>query len=80
MASVKQIDLDNDGSPEFITVRLCVEEAAYIAKIVGRHSDVTANDVMDNGAAANGALYNALTGEFFNRFWDGGVDDALDSL
>lgn len=75
MAVIKNIEMDDDGEPEFVAVRMTVEELAYIAKFTGAQSDATARGVMPGGAAANLALYECAVGELFNRYYDGGVDD-----
>jgi hypothetical protein len=78
MARLKQIELNADGNPEFITVHLSVVEAALIAKITGAQSPATAEEVMAGGGEASDGLYHAIADDLFNRFWDGGVEEYLD--
>jgi hypothetical protein len=52
-----------------------LEELALIAKLTGQHSSETVEKVMAGGTAANSHLYDFATGDVFNRFWDGGVDE-----
>jgi hypothetical protein len=78
MASVKSVDFDDAGKPEAVTLRLSVEEAAFIATFVGDQSAQTAEVVMPNGGAvASSALYNTLSGQVFYAYWDAGVDGYL---
>ena len=74
MAAVTRIDLDEDGVPESVYVKLTVTEAAFIAKFSGG-TDRQAEEIMPGGGAMAAAeLYSALVGSMFNRFWDNGVD------
>ncbi len=63
---IKNIALDADESPEYITVEMSVAEAKIIASLVGRMS-YSPNETTE--------IYNALVINFFNRFYDEGVDD-----
>lgn len=81
MANVTRIDLDDHSEPEYVSVRLCVEEAALVAKVLGRMAPAEAQEIMPGcGITAHHQVYETLTGDFFNRFWDGGVDEALRDL
>lgn len=73
---VKQINLDDDGQPETVLVRLTREEATYIALLTGRQNGSTSEEVMAGGGVLNGQVYEALTGEFFNRYYEDGVAGA----
>lgn len=73
---VKQINLDDEGLPENIVVRVSRAEAAYIALLVGRQTGETSGAVMPGGAALNSSVYEALAGDVFNRFYENGVEDA----
>ena len=75
MGSIRLIEMDDEGQPEWITVRLSNEEAAFIAKFTGKQSEDSANEVMKGGAVANRMLFETFTGEVFNRYCDGGVDE-----
>lgn len=74
---VKQINLDDDGQPEAIIVRLTCDEAAYLARLTGKQNWTTSEEIMPGGGAHNTEVYDTLTGEFFNRYYEDGVDDAV---
>lgn len=75
---IKRIDLDDAGeSPEFVHVRLTVGEALYLAALTGKQNGVSSEDVMTGGAGFNTTVYHGLTGGVFNRFYDGGVAEAM---
>lgn len=72
MAQIKSIELDDSEDVEFVTVKLTVAEAAFIAVFTGRQTGESANQLMADGAAASSALHEAFTGGVFNRWYDGG--------
>lgn len=72
---VKQITLDDDRNPDTITVEMTMREAAFILKDIGRHSEKTAKEVMRDGDESLENIYLTLSGDVFNRYWDGGVRD-----
>lgn len=75
---IKTIKLGKDGEPSKVVVEMSTLEAAYIAKFTGKQNDPMANEILGSvGPEANSEVYGALTGDFFNRFWDGGVDEAI---
>ncbi|MFF1701225.1 hypothetical protein [Streptomyces sp. NPDC058252] len=74
---IKVLELDEAGNPEFITVRMTVLEAAFMAEVTGKQSSNDAEQVFAGGSAPSHSIYDALVGSVFNRFWDGGVDDYL---
>ncbi|MDX3260791.1 hypothetical protein PV336_16340 [Streptomyces sp. MI02-2A] len=74
---IKVLELDDAENPEFITVRMSVQEAAFLARVTGGHSGDTAEEVLPGGATANRDIYSALVGSVFNRYWDGGINDYL---
>lgn len=74
---VKQINLDDDGQPEEIVVRLTRNEAAYLALLTGKQSGHTSAEIMPGGDGLNSEVYEALTGEFFNRYYEDGVQGAV---
>lgn len=61
---VNSIDLDGDDLPKSVTVTMSVEEAALIAKIMGR---------MRYSSSLTSSIYNGL-GVVFNQFYDSGYD------
>ena len=70
MVIIRRIDLEG-GKPTKIVAELSVEQAAQIAKWTGSLAPAT------GGTAETGELYEALTGDLFNRFWSDGVDGYL---
>lgn len=70
---IRNIALDADEVPETISVDMSVREAALIVRLIGSHSDTQLADTQAGGPATAGEIYGALTGAFFNRFWEDGV-------
>jgi hypothetical protein len=70
---VKQINLNDDGQPEEIVVRLTRDEAAYLALLTAKQSGHTSEEIMAGGHGLNCEVYATLTGEFFNRYYEDGV-------
>ena len=54
--------------PERITAVMTVEEAMFMAQVVGKTR---------GGHPAPHGIYQALIGDVFNRYWEDGVDEAL---
>lgn len=63
---VLSIELGEDELPVEVTVRMTIAEAAAITRIFGRVTPPTPSIA---------AVHNALTGGFFNRFWEAGHTD-----
>ena len=59
-------DLDGEAVPETVTVKMTVKEALWLAIVAGEQ----------RGVSPHSGIYNCLTGDVFNRYWDDGVDDA----
>ncbi|MBF6358103.1 hypothetical protein IU449_26770 [Nocardia higoensis] len=74
---VVALTLDDNQLPDTATVVLTRAEMQFIAKLIGQHSHESANDVVAGGGRALDSLWDGLTGTVFNRFWDGGLDDAI---
>lgn len=72
---IQAIFLDGNENPERVRVEMSLGEAAYLARLTGKQSPVTANGIVDDGSHYNAAVYNSLTGNLFNKFYDGGVND-----
>lgn len=71
MASVTKIECRDDGTPEFVTVRMCVEEAVFLSMQAGKISPSAANEILPMvGAAANEGLHEAVYDQFISRYWD----------
>lgn len=75
---VRQIVLDEDGEPTAVLVAMSVKEAALIARMTGQHSPSTMTDALGYGwFEVSSSIFDGLTGELFNRFWDAGVDEVI---
>lgn len=77
---VKRIDLDDEEVPERVLVELSHDEAAYLALLLGKQNGNAANEITPGGAALGGAVHNGLTGGLFNRFYEDGVDGAVQAM
>lgn len=58
--------------PAHVTVRMTVQEAAWIGKLVGR--------LKAHQKPKNFDVFGCLIGDVFNRYWDDGVDGAMREL
>lgn len=79
---VRTIELGADEMPESVTVTMTVDEAALMYAFVGRVAPKTVTDATNDTRWGN-ALYDiaeALSGSFFNRFWDDGANDVAPRL
>lgn len=74
---IRQINLDDHGLPDRVTAELTRDEALYIATILGKQNDLQANEIMSGGAEVGTEIYDSLTGELFNRYWEDGHRQAL---
>ena len=43
---IKSIELNDDEEPEFVTAKLTIRELAFLATLVGKLSETTANEVL----------------------------------
>lgn len=77
---VKQIDLDGEEMPERVLVELSHDEAAYLAVLLGRQNGNDMSEVTPGGVLLGSAIYNGLTGGLFNRFYEDGVDGAVEAI
>jgi hypothetical protein len=79
VAEIISIDLEH-GEPAYVTVKMCAEELAFIAKVMGKMLGNEAEAIMPGGGEqASENLYEAATSDVFNRWYDGGVDEYLRS-
>lgn len=76
---VRTIDFDGEEDPTEVTVTMTVAEAIFVAKLVGTMVDSDAANVAPHGVDSLHSIFSCLTGAFFNRFWDDGVDEAMRS-
>jgi hypothetical protein len=77
MAEFKVIELDENEDPSFVTVRMSIQEAAFITTVMGKQSGESADELMPGGGEASRSLWNAFTGGLFNRWYDGGFSEYL---
>jgi hypothetical protein len=68
---VKALTLDDDGLPDRLTVEMTRDEAILIATHVGNLTPST---------EVSTPIWDALSGEVFNRYWEDGLDDARRSF
>lgn len=73
---IKAIVFDDESAVKGLTFEISLPEAIYLAKLLGCQTGTTAEGIFHGGADLNSELYSCLTGEFFNRFYDDGVNDA----
>ncbi|MGK3105335.1 hypothetical protein [Streptomyces sp. WAC05858] len=73
---VKQINLDDEGMPESIVVHMSHDEAVYLAKLTGEQNWQSSEEIMPGGAPLNSGVFDSLSGEVFNRYYEDGVKDA----
>jgi hypothetical protein len=74
---VKRIDLDDEAMPESITVELSHDESVFLAALLGRMKGNQEEKILAGGSVLVGALYEGLAGGVFNRFYENGVEDAV---
>lgn len=66
-----QFEQGEEGAiPSEITVTMTRDEAAAIARVFGGFTD---NDLFVRGLPKT-EIYDALTGDVFNRYWEAGLD------
>ena len=66
---INQMNFDDDGNgvqPTSLNVTITLEEAIWIAKNAGKQQ----------GSSPHNEIYNSLCGDFFNRFWEDGINTA----
>ena len=77
---IRQIALDDDEMPESVLVEMTVTEALFVAQLVGSipPADLPRYGMADDRwRVAMHSVYDAMAGGLFNRFWDGGVREAM---
>lgn len=72
---ITKIALD-DGRPDEVTAVLTLDELIYIGLTIGKHAPTDANARMPEGNRVVTEIWNCLTGELFNRYWDDGINGA----
>lgn len=61
---------DEGAIPSEITVTMSRIEAAAIARVFGKFSDVE----LEKRGLPQTEIYNVLVGDVFNRYWEDGLD------
>ncbi len=64
---LNNIEFDDDEGIKNVTVTMTLQEALWIGKLAGKQK----------GASPHNTIYECLSGAVFDRFWEGGVDEAL---
>lgn len=76
---LKGISFTKKENPKTVTVEMTIDEAAAIAKVFGGMNPLKFGT--DFPSLANkgivSSVYDCLSGAFFNRYYDDGVDDYL---
>jgi hypothetical protein len=76
---IKGIKFGKKGLPSKVNVEMTVEEAAYLARVTGKQSGITAEEHMPGGREVNSAVYNYLVADVFNPYWEAGVEEYIRS-
>lgn len=64
---IRSIEMDRHGVPEFVTVKMTVEQLADLVLVVGKMSPPTGS------TEALTEFYQFALSELFNRYWEGGI-------
>jgi hypothetical protein len=74
---IKSIKNNKKGNPKEITVVMSVDEAGVITKVLGRITGTEFDAKFPNLSNTDvlHEIYSCMTGEFFNKTWDDGVED-----
>lgn len=74
---VKRIDLDDEEMPETVVVELTHDEAVFLAVLLGQLRGNQEEKILRGASALVGDIYDGLAGGVFNRFYEDGVDGAV---
>lgn len=82
---LRKLKFDKENTTiKSVTVTMSVEEATFMAKLLGKQSSASANDVLGTnnnaGAALSHEMYDCLVDEVFNCHYDNGVDEVIAEL
>ncbi|MGW2384380.1 hypothetical protein [Streptomyces sp. NPDC001658] len=77
---VKRIDLSDEEFPECVTVELTHDEATFLAVLLGKLNGTREEEIMKGGSELGSRIYWGLAGGVFNRFYEDGVDGALQAV
>lgn len=76
MARIVMVEFDEEEQPQWITMRLSLEEVGLIALITGKYTPaVVNNNILKDGYPAAESLHDAATAGVFNRWFYAGVKD-----
>jgi hypothetical protein len=71
LPSIKTIELDEDGFPETVTIKLTLHQLAEVTRVLGKLAPATGS------TAGTSAFYNCAVSELFNNYWEAGLDEYL---
>jgi hypothetical protein len=72
---IKRIDYDDDENPAVITAQMSIDEAAFLAKLLGKMNHIRGEEVMVGGGTLHTEIWTPLA-KMFNH-WDDGYDEYL---
>lgn len=70
---IKQIELDNAGTPSSVTAVLTNREAVLIARMVGKTNGRQRSEIQSDGSEVGSEVFDCLS-TLFNMFYDDGID------
>lgn len=73
---LQQIELNEEELPSSAMFRVSADEALYLAVLLGGMSGSQAEELLNGGSHLAAELYKCLAGNLFNRFYEGGVEEA----
>jgi hypothetical protein len=76
---LKALTLNDDQLPESVTVEMTAKEALYLTLLLGSQSPLEGEKHLTGGGNLGSGIYNVLSGDLFNRFYDDGEAEARDS-
>lgn len=68
------------SNPCKVTIELTIHEAAYLAKLVGCLPTDKLEGVVAGCEEISHEIYQCLTGDLFNRYWDEGINGAIKEI
>lgn len=73
---LKALKMNKKGTaPKTVTITMTIDEAGSIAKVFGEFSPLKFGEKFPHiDPSISGEIYDCLTGDVFNRFWDDGVN------
>lgn len=71
LPTIKSIELDDEGAPETVTIKLTVQQLAEVAKVLGKMSPATGS------TEGTSAFYDCAVSELFNYYWEDGLNSYM---